>query len=58
MPELNAPRKEERKAPPSRKPADKAQYQRFREFARQIEADDDTTVFDRSFRKIIRPVQR
>ena len=43
----------ERKAPPSRKTEDKAQYERFREFAREVEADDDPEAFDRKFRNIV-----
>jgi hypothetical protein len=39
--------------PASRKIEDKAQYERFREFARKHEADDDPEVFDRNARKII-----
>ena len=39
--------------PPSRKIEDKAQYERFRQFARQVEADDDPEAFDRAFRKIV-----
>ena len=45
----------ERKAPPSRKIEDRAQYDRFREFAREVEADDDPEAFDRKFRKIVPP---
>jgi hypothetical protein len=41
--------------PPSRKIEDKAQYERFREFAREVEADDDAEAFDRAFRKIVPP---
>jgi hypothetical protein len=41
--------------PPSQKIEDKAQYERFREFAREVEADDDPGAFDRSFRKIVPP---
>jgi hypothetical protein len=41
--------------PPSRKIEDKAQYERFREFAREVEADDDPEAFDRRFRKIVPP---
>ena len=41
--------------PPSRKIEDKAQYERFREFAREVEADDDPEAFDRTFRKIAPP---
>ena len=40
--------------PPSRKIEDKEQYERFREFAREVEADDDPEAFDRTFRKIVR----
>jgi hypothetical protein len=40
--------------PPSRKAEDNAQYERFREFAREVEADDDPEAFDRAFRKAIR----
>jgi hypothetical protein len=36
-----------------RKADDPAQYERFREFAREIEADDDPDAFDRQFRKIV-----
>jgi hypothetical protein len=45
----------ERKAPPSRKVEDKAQHERFREFAREHEADDDLNAFDQNFRKIVQP---
>jgi hypothetical protein len=41
--------------PPSRKTEDKEQYERFREFAREVEADDSTEAFDRTFRKIVPP---
>ena len=41
--------------PPSRKIEDKEQYERFREFAREVEADDDPDAFDRRFRKIVPP---
>jgi hypothetical protein len=41
--------------PPSQKIEDKAQYERFREFAREHEADDDPEAFDRKFRKIVSP---
>lgn len=43
----------ERKAPPSRKTEDRAQYDRFREFAREMDAEDDPDAFDRQFRKIV-----
>ena len=39
--------------PPSRKIEDKAQYERFREFAREHEADDNPETFDRRFREIV-----
>jgi hypothetical protein len=39
--------------PPSRKIEDKEQYERFREFAREVEADDDPEVFERTIRKIV-----
>ena len=41
--------------PPSQKIEDKAQYERFREFAREHEADDSPEAFDRRFRKIVPP---
>jgi len=41
--------------PPSRKIEDKAQYERFREFAREVQADNDAEAFDRRFRKIVPP---
>jgi hypothetical protein len=40
---------------PSHKIEDKAQYERFREFAREVEADDDPEAFDRKFRQIVPP---
>jgi len=43
----------EHKAPPSRKIEDKAQYERFREFAREHETDDDPDAFDRRFRSVV-----
>jgi hypothetical protein len=46
------------KTPPSHKIEDKAQYERFREFARKVEADSDPESFDRQFRKIVPPKQR
>jgi hypothetical protein len=39
--------------PPSRKIEDKAQYERFREFAREHETDDDPEAFDRMARKVM-----
>jgi hypothetical protein len=44
--------------PPSRKIEDKEQYERFREFAREVEADEDPEAFDRAFRKIVPPRNR
>ena len=41
--------------PPSQKIEDKAQYERFREFAREHEVDDDPEAFDRKFRKLVPP---
>jgi hypothetical protein len=41
--------------PPSRKIEDKAQYERFRKFAREHETNDDPKVFDRKFQKIVKP---
>jgi hypothetical protein len=38
-----------------RETADPEQYKRFREFAREIEADDNPEVFDRKFRQIVPP---
>lgn len=43
--------------PPSRKTEDKEQYERFREFVREIDADDDPEAFDREFRRIVPPKQ-
>jgi hypothetical protein len=41
--------------PPSRQIEDKAQYKRFRKFAREHEAEDDPEAFDQKFRKIVPP---
>jgi hypothetical protein len=44
--------------PPSQKIEDKAQYERFRKFAREVGADDTSLeAFDRQFRKIVRKGQ-
>jgi len=43
--------------PPNRKIEDRKQYERFREFAREVEADDDPEAFDHRFRKIVPPKQ-
>jgi hypothetical protein len=48
-------KKASHKPPPSHKIEDKAQYERFREFAREHQADDDPEAFDRKFRKIVPP---
>jgi hypothetical protein len=45
----------ERKATPSRKIEDKEQYERFREFAREVGVDDDPEAFDRHFRSLVPP---
>jgi hypothetical protein len=37
----------------SRKIEDKAQYERFRQFAREHDADESPETFDRQFRKIV-----
>lgn len=48
------PRKAARKPPPPKTgPDDPKQYQRFREFAREHEADEDPETFDRAFRKVV-----
>jgi hypothetical protein len=39
--------------PPSRKIEDKAQYERFRQFAREHETDDDPETFDRAARRVV-----
>jgi hypothetical protein len=36
-----------------RKADDPEQYERFREFARKVQADDNPETFDRKFRKIV-----
>jgi hypothetical protein len=41
--------------PPSHRIEDKEQYERFREFAREVEADESVEAFDRTFRKIVPP---
>jgi len=41
--------------PPSRKIEDKEQYERFRQFAREHEADDDPEAFDHKFRAVVLP---
>jgi hypothetical protein len=55
MAKTRATKTAERKAPPSRKTEDKAQYERFREFAQEHEADDDPEAFERQFRNIVPP---
>jgi hypothetical protein len=39
--------------PPSRKIENPEQYERFREFAREHETDDDPQKFDQKFRKVV-----
>jgi len=41
--------------PPSRKIEDKAQYERFREFARAHDTDEDGESFDKAFKALVRP---
>ena len=41
--------------PPSRKIADKAQFERFVEAARQAEVDEDPEALDRAFDKVVSP---
>lgn len=36
-----------------RKADDPEQYERFRQFAREMETDDDPAAFDRQFREIV-----
>ena len=50
-----APKRTASKTPRKRKADDQAQYERFREFAREVEADDDPEAFDRKFRKMVPP---
>ena len=52
------PTKATRKPPPSQKVEDKAQYERFREFARDVEADETPEAFERMFRKVVPPATR
>lgn len=51
-------RKTAPKKQPSRKIEDEAQYERFREFAREHEADESQEAFERVVRKIIPPKTR
>ena len=48
-------RKTAARTPTSRKIEDKAQYERFQQFARKHQADDDPEAFDQKFRKIVPP---
>ena len=41
--------------PPSGKVDDKEQYERFRSFPREVEADNNPDVFDHKFRQIVPP---
>jgi hypothetical protein len=54
MPQKSKPNRPSPKTK-NRKAADPDQYQRFREFAREVEADDDPEAFDRRFREIVPP---
>lgn len=46
------------RANPRRKTSDdKEQYERFREFAREVQADDEPEAFDQTFRKLV-PLRR
>lgn len=45
------------KPPSRRKVEDQAQYERFRQFAREHGADAAVEQFDRGFRKIVPPKQ-
>lgn len=38
-----------------RKADDPEQYERFREFAREVETDESPEAFDRVFRKVVPP---
>jgi hypothetical protein len=37
------------------KPDDPTQYERFREFAREVQADENPEAFERAFKEIVRP---
>jgi hypothetical protein len=39
----------------ARKPSDKEQYKRFREFAREVGADESEEAFKNAFSKVVRP---
>jgi hypothetical protein len=53
---MTTPEKTKAGRKPQQRPvADKEQYERFREFAREVGADGDTEAFDRAFRKIVPP---
>lgn len=41
--------------PRKRTTDDPEQYERFRQFAREVGADNDLEAFDRKFRKIVPP---
>jgi hypothetical protein len=41
--------------PPSRRIEDKEQYERFRDFAREVETDESEEAFERAFKKIVPP---
>ena len=48
-------RKPAARVPTDRKIENKEQYDRFRDFAREVEASEDPEEFDRAFRGIVPP---
>lgn len=58
MPTKARTTKKATRKPPTQKIENKAQYERFRQFAREHEADDDPEAFDRKFRKIVPPASQ
>jgi hypothetical protein len=53
--ETKAPKPAKKPTTSRRKTADKAQFERFVEAARQIGVDEDPEALDRAFRKIVPP---
>jgi hypothetical protein len=47
-----------RKAPPKPKPDDPAEYARFLETAKKVEASEDPKDFERAFKRVIRRPSR
>ncbi len=43
---------------PKPKPADKAQSERFKEKARELEVDETSKAFEKSFKKIVPPKKK